>query len=129
MLGKKIVFYQLGEGKMKILVSRRIRPLATFHPKIIRTEWVKKEFTCQQCGCKFKLQANDKAEIYAQILEIDGGIVGVDTFLNYLVYCPTGCGATIKIGGKFKLSEEELKQHTEPKAWPIDELYDHRNLP
>jgi len=83
---------------MKILVSRRDRILTVFIPKKIRVKWHDKAFECQECHCSFKLELGDNRKILARLVEVDGGEVGLNDFLEYIIFCPEGCGAIVQIG-------------------------------
>jgi hypothetical protein len=82
---------------MKILVTRRIRTLSIFHPDEIQTEWENKILHCDHCGCQFLLETQDKPKILAKSQEVDGGVVGVDEFVVYFVFCPEDCGSHVEI--------------------------------
>lgn len=96
---------------MKILLSRRIRVLAVFHPEEIRTDWKGKLLECDKCDCKFQLEPEDKSKILVALKEVDGGHVGTAEYLTYLVFCPEGCGNMIEFEYKPNFpNEKERKQ-------------------
>ena len=96
---------------MKILLSRRTRVLAVFHPEDIRTDWKDRLLECSNCDCKFQLEPEDKSKILAALKEVDGGHVGTGEFMTYFVFCPEGCGNMIEFGDKPNFPrEKEIKQ-------------------
>ena len=96
---------------MKILLSRRTRILAVFHPEEIRTDWKNKLLECDRCDCKFQLESEDKSKILATLKEVDGGHVGTGEFVTYFVFCPEGCGNMIEFrDGPTFPTQKESKQ-------------------
>ena len=109
---------------MKILVTRRTRVLTTFKPENLKIKWVDKCFTCENCGCQFQLKSGDEAQIFARVVECDAGELGLNDFTAYFVFCPEGCGVTVKIdtelfpdSNSYKHIPEELVLVGKDRKW------------
>ena len=94
---------------MRVLLTRRMRTLITFKPNKVRGDWKNKEFRCDECGCRFDLQADDKPVIFAKIIEVDAGSAGLNDFVKYFVFCPEGCGNLVEVSSSPMPSKDDYK--------------------